>query len=167
MQSPLNVQALEGAFVQYNPVYNPGYDPPYPSLAIGAGTRAGPAGVLQGRFGWADPITGHVGNTPVAHASPAIVQPDARGGWSRVCFDTLLKAWRIRAGLPVTLFTAGPFWLRFMGGAFPGMPVYADNVDGHAISGSISGATVTPWFVCTPTQPGGLAVVSTSAKFGA
>lgn len=167
MQAPSVVQAFEGAFAQYNPVYNPGYNPPFATLTLGLGTRAGSLGVLQGRFGWADPDTGFVTNTPVVGGAPYIVQPDVRGGYSRVTFDEVVKAWRIRAGLPVTLFTDGPFWLRFAGGAFVGARVYASNVDGAAISGNTAGATATPWYVSTQAQPGGMAIVTSTGKFGA
>lgn len=168
MNSPLNAQVFEGAFVSPNPQYSVGGNPPYPSAPAGAHAFvAATGGLIQGRFGWGDPATGLAANAP-AGAGPVlgVVVPQA-GRWSRVFYDPTVNAYRIRQGLPVTLCTAGPFWLRFAAGANAGNPVYADTVDGHAVSGNTAGAVLTPWFVCTNTEPGGLAIVSSTAKFGA
>ena len=162
----------EGAFAQPNPQYQLS-NPPYPSAPAGAGQFvAAPAngGTIQGRFGWGDPFTGHVTNTPVAGVTLCVVVPIVgwRASWGRVFFDPTVKGVRIRAGLPVTVVNAGPFWLRFASGAVAGQRVYASNVDGSAISGDTGGAiTPTQWTVSTRCGPGGLAIVSTSAFYGA
>lgn len=169
--SPLACNAFEGAFAMPNPQWQPAGFPPYPSAPAGAGQFvAAPGGLIQGRFGWGDPSTGFVTNTPVAGASLGVVVPIMgwRATWGRVFFDPTVCAVRIRQGLPVTIMTNGPFWLRFAAGAVAGQRVYADNVDGHAISGNTgSGITPTQWAVSTGCGPGGLAIVSTSAFYGA
>lgn len=170
-QGPLSVQAFEGAFAMPNPQWQPAGFPPYPSATAGAGQFvAAPGGTLQGRFGWGDPSTGLVTNSPVAGAALGVVVPLVgwRATWGRVFFDPAARGVRIRQGLPVTIMTNGPFWLRFPSGAVAGQRAYADNVDGHAISGNIGGAiTPTQWTVSTGCGPGGLAIVSTSAFYGA
>lgn len=160
---------FEGQFVQPNPQYQLS-NPPYTSAPAGAGQFvAAPGGLIQGRFGWGDPSTGLASNVPTAGATLGVVLPYAgwRADWGRVYFDPTVNAYRIREGLNVTLMTGGPFWLRFAAGAVAGQPVYASNVDGAALSGYTAEATLTPWKVSTPTAPGGLAIVSTSAFYGA
>jgi hypothetical protein len=162
---------FEGAFFCARQPYSPVDSPPYPTgIAPGIAYVAAPGGLIQGRFGWADPTTGQCSNVYAPNEQLGIVQCDPRGGYSRVCYDaTVLPAggWRIRAGLPVTLYLGGPFYLRFASGAVVGQQVYASPVDGQAISGQTSGAIATRWTVCSPTQPGGLAIVSSTAFFGA
>ena len=161
----------EGAFAQPNPQYQLS-NPPFAAAPAGAGQFVAPSangGVIQGRFGWGDPTTGLVTNTPVAGAVLGVVVPLVgwRADWGRVFYDATVNAYRIRAGLPVTLVNAGPFWLRFAAGAVAGQPVYASNVDGSALSGYTVGATLTQWRVSTPTSPGGLAIVSSTSFYGA
>ena len=163
MQSPIACGRTEGAFAQPNPQYQLS-NPPYPTLS----GQAASGGVIQGRFAWRDPDTGYVGNAQVAGASLGIVIPEVgwRATWGKVFYDPTVCAVRIRQYLPVTLGVRGPYWVRFLAGAYGGSPVYADNVDGHAISGEASNATLTPWTVTTQCMPGGLAIINTSAKFG-
>ena len=173
MASALNVQTFEGAFAQPNPYWQPAGFPPYPAALAGAGGLvAGAGGLIQGRFGWGNPTTLQTVNQPSAGAVLGVVVPIVgwRATWGRVFFDCSVPggAWRIRQGLPVTLCVGGPFWLRFAAGAVPGQRVYADPVDGHAISGNTGGgAVLTPWTVVTPAGPWGLAIVSSTADVGA
>jgi len=109
-------------------------------------------------------------NQPAAGAALGVVVPYIgwRATWGKVFFDPSVCAVRIREGLPVTLGYRGPYWVRFPWGANGGQPVYADNVAGFAISGNTGGAiTLTPWTVATNCDPGGLAIINTSSKFGA
>ena len=154
----------EGAFAQPNPQYQLS-NPPFPAMP-GGPFAAAPGGVIQGRFGWADPTTGLVSNVPTTGAALGVVVPQ-RGTFARVYFDPTVKAWRIRQGLPATLCLGGPFWLRFQFGAVAGTPAYADSVDGHAVSGYAAGAVLTRWTVTTGCEPGGLAVISSTAFVGA
>lgn len=161
---------------------------PFRSLPAGPGAwRAGQGGVLQGRFGWANPTTGQVLNTPttpqdglgvviplqsVNGANGAVIGgPASYGGpqarWTWQTYDRVYKAWRMRAGIVCTVMPAGNFWLRFAGGANYGDTVYAlTDGSGLAVSGAYAGAVETPWKVCSPTPPGRLAMVSTTAQFG-
>lgn len=162
--------AFEGSFVLANPQFQLS-NPPYPTAPAGSGAFvSAPPGVIQGRFGWADPSTGLCANQPAAGAWLGIVGiiEGWRRTWGRVWFDPTVCATRIREGLPVTLYTGGPFWLRFVNGAYAGAQVYADNVDGHAISGNTGGSiTKTLWTVSTSCAPGGLSIVSSTAFYGA
>jgi hypothetical protein len=155
------------------------------SLAGASSWRAGPGGILQGRFGWGNPATGFVLNsqtTPedtfglvlplqnVNYANGGVIGGPARFGgpmaaWTWQTWDHQFQAWRMRQGIVATLMNSGNFWLRFAGGANYGDTVYASISDGSAISGEIGGAIETPWIVCSNTGPGHLARVSTTAKF--
>jgi hypothetical protein len=168
---------FEGAFVT-SPIdrsNGPTWFNPVPSVLAGAGAlRAPPGGTIQGRFGWANPATGLVSNTRLtAQDQIGIVKPyrsssgaDVVGfGWTWQFFDPLVRAFRVRQGLNVNLIAAGPFWLRFAGGAYAGEPVYASLSDGSAVSGSAADCEQTPWIVSSNSEPGNLAIVSTTAKF--
>lgn len=148
---------------------------PVPSVLAGPGALvAAPGGVIQGRFGWANPATGLVSNTRVtAQDQIGIVKPyrsasgaDVVGvGWTWQFYDPAVCAFRVRQGLNVNLFSAGPFWLRFAGGAYAGQMVYASLSDGSAASGPMAGYELTRWVVSSNSNPGDLAIVSTTAKF--
>lgn len=159
---------------------------PFASAPAGAGGwRAGPGGLLQGRFGFGNAGTGLALNAqtdpsdvlgvviPLQSVNGAnggvIGGPLALGGpqamFSWQTYDRLAKAWRMRQGIVATLMPSGNFWLRFAGGASYGAIVYASLSDGSAISGPVGGAVATPWRVCTNTSPGALGIVSTTAKF--
>lgn len=177
----------EGAFA--SPVLSQNLETraPFASAIAGSSSwRVGPGGVLQGRFGWANPTTGLVLNTPTtAQDSLGIVVPlqsvnGANGGvvggpaalggpqaqWTWQTWDRTARSWRLREGLVTTLMARGNFWLRFPNGADYGNPVYALLTDGSAVSGEIEGAVLTPWFVCGDCGPGSLVMVSSTAFFG-
>lgn len=173
-QGALSTQVFEGAFASI-PRYING-QPLMPSaLATAGGYVAQAGGTIAGRFGWGDNSAHSVSNTR-ANASDqlGVVLPLISGygagvigfGRSWQFYDPLVRAFRIRQGLPVTLMAQGNFWLRFAGGAYTGMPVYASLIDGSAISGETADAELTPWKVCSNAPPGALAMVSTSAYFG-
>jgi hypothetical protein len=159
----------EGSFAYSPPYYyKPAGGPPYPSAlacegALVAGAQPGQAGIAAGRFGWADPATGIVLNSRTTAEDQIGVVIPRRANWES-CYVANGSRW-LRSGYPVTVITAGAFWLRFLGGAFRGDPVYADTVDGHAVSGSAAGAELTKFFVTAGCSPGGLAQVSTWAHF--
>lgn len=170
----LNTCVFEGAFVS-PPQYMNGEARVASALAGPGAYVAQPGGTIQARFGWGSAADGLVANTrrgaadqlgvvlPLRAQSGALV---IGWGWSWQFFDPVVQAFRIREGLPVTLLAVGDVWLRFAGGAYAGQPVYASLVDGSAISGDTGGDELTPWFVCSNAAPGGLAKVSTYAKFG-
>jgi hypothetical protein len=154
------------------------------SSALGAWTAAS-GGLLQGRFGFGDPLTGLVTNMPTGPnyvcavvvplestngANGAVIGGPARFGgpqarWTWQTFDPIAKSWRMREGIVVTLMDQGNFWLRFPGGANYGDTVYASLTDGSAQSGAVSGAIATVFKVCGNASAGRLAIVSSSAKF--
>ena len=162
---PLTAGIAEGAFAYPQRPNMPNGGPMYPSAPVP--TVAAPGGVIQGRFGFYDPTTQYVWNVPTGpEPLVGVVLPQA-GTWQRLYFDCVAMGWRVRAGYPVTLCTGGGFWLRFPDGAVAGQACYASAVDGTAVSGQPSGNVVTPWTVCSNAAPGGLARVSSTAKFGA
>lgn len=129
---------------------------PFASVLAGGGAwRAGNGGLLQGRFGWGNPTTGLVLNSPttpgdafgvviplqsVNNANGGVVGGPTRFGgpaaaWTWQVYDPLYKAFRLRQGIVATLMDRGNFWLKFAGGANYGDTVYASTVDGSAISG--------------------------------
>lgn len=159
---------------------------PFASVVAGSvAFRAGPGGLLQGRFGFADPSTGYVFNAPVSdpyafgvviplqstnNANGGVIGgparfggPQARSTWQT--FDRVAKAWRMREGIVATLMDTGNFWLKFAGGANYGDTVYASLTDGSAISGAAMGAVQTAFKVCQPGGPGCLVPVSSTARF--
>lgn len=177
--SALGGYPYEGAFVSppIDRSGGPTWANPVPSVLAGPGAlRAAPGGTLEGRFGWANPATGLVSNTRVTAADQiGIVTPYRnRSGqgvlganWTWHTYDAAARGFRIRQGLNVNLQAAGPVWARFAGGAYAGQIVYASLIDGTAISGETSDAEASPWVVSSNCDPGNLAIISTSAKFGA
>lgn len=156
------------------------------SLAGPGGFRAGPGGVLQGRFGFGTNaglvFNQAIGDLSVLHLGVVIPLrsvnganggviggPLALGGpqamWTWQTWDKAFKAWRMREGIVCTLMPSGNFWLRFAGGANYGDTVYASPLDGSATSGALDGLIATPWKVCSNCGPGSLAKVSSTAKF--
>jgi hypothetical protein len=148
------MQAAEGAFASLNP-----------RAVLLAGSsmfKAADDGLAVARFAWADRDTGFAANTRTgSHQLLGFVLPVVNG-WAAV---RITRGQRyIRPGVGVTLMKSADVWVRFYGGARAGQPVYASLVDGRAISGEADGAELTPWFVVTNVQPGGLAIISTTCK---
>lgn len=160
---------------------------PYASALAGAAAWvAGPGGLLQGRFGFGNPLTGLVLNSqttladmlgvviPLRSVNAAnggvIGGPPAFGGpiasWSWQTWDKVYRAWRLRQGLVANIMPTGNFWLKFAGGANYGDTVYASTTDGSAVSGAgVAGTVGTEFKVCGRGGPGSLVVVSSTAFF--
>lgn len=159
---------------------------PFASALAGAGAfRAGPGGLLQGRFGFGNAVTGMALNQqtdasdvlgvviPLRSVNGAnggvIGGPPNLGGWQAArtwqTYDRAFRAWRLRQGIVANLMTVGNFWLKFAGGANYGDTVYCSPLDGSATSGTGLGLIATVWKVCSPASPGGLAMVSSTAYF--
>ena len=179
----------EGAFASQPLAQNLEVLAPFASVTAGPGApRSNSPGTIQGRFGWLNSATGLVNNTRVdASDRIGVVIPyrslnGANGGvvggprgiaggqasWTWEFYDPTITpcgGLRVRPGLAITLHGAGNFWLRFAGGALFGNTVYASLADGSAISGPADNSEPTPWLVASQSQPGSLAIVSTSAKF--
>lgn len=188
MTSQSALGPYEGAFASRVLGYNLEVLAPYASaLAGGGGFRAGPGGLLQGRFGWGT-TAGLAFNTPPGYPFAPLVLgvviplrsvnaanggvvggPAAFGGpvasWSWQTYDPVFRAFRLREGIVATLMNRGNFWLRFADGANYGDTVFASIADGSAISGSGTDSVVTPWVVCSECSAGQLAMVSSTAKF--
>lgn len=160
----------EGAFAFQPPYYTlaPG-GPPYASVDAGqgslqAGTMPGQSGIAAGRFGWANPADGIVLNTRVTAQDQLGVVISRRVNWESAYWSKGSR-W-LRTGYNITMMGNGAFWLRFPAGAFRGDVVYADLTDGHAISGGTpDNAELTKFFVTSGCIPGGLAQVSSFARF--
>lgn len=189
MNAPSWGSPVEGAFASAILAWNLETRAPFASALAGAGAfRAAPGGVLQGRFGYGGASSGLVYNAqqdasdalgvvvPLRSINTAnggvIGGPPALGGpiasWSWQTFDRAARSWRMRAGLVVTLMSAGNFWLRFDSGAVYGQTVYASTIDGSAFSGDPGRtfpAIETPFTVCSDARPGSLAIVSSTAHF--
>lgn len=178
--------AYEGAFASRVLGRNLATLAPYASHLAGAGSfRAGPGGVLQGRFGWANPDNGLVLNSQTTPTDAlGVVLPlrsvnAANGGvigglpslggpqasWTWQTYDKLNKAFRLREGIVCTLMPSGNFWIKFAGGANYGDTVYASLTDGSACSGELAGYAPSEFSVCSNCAPGQLALVSSTAFF--
>lgn len=185
MQAP-----YEGAFASRVLGYNLETLAPFRSAPAGPGAwSAGLGGVLQGRFGWGNPQTGQVLNTPTtpqdvlgvvvplqsvnAANGGVIGGPAAFGGpqaaWTWQTWDRTFRAWRLRQGLVANLALSGKFWLKFVGGASYGNYVFASTVDGSAIASPtnspLTGGQLTPFRICGNGGPGKLIVVSSTSSF--
>lgn len=155
--------AVEGAFVfgQYNVMATVNAGP--------AGSlRAGIGGTSIGRFGWAG-VDGVVMNVRLAAADLiGVVLPQFGPGvdWRRVFYDDASFTYKIREGMNMAMLARGNVWVRFPGGATPSQPVYANPLDGTAISGYSLAGELTPWSVASPAAPGELAIISTRSMYG-
>lgn len=145
---------LEGAFASANPRAV--------MLAGSVMFRAGEDGLAAARFGWADHATGLAANERTSPAQQLGFVLPVFGGINAVRISRGVRY--IRPGLNVTLMAGGDFWVRFNSGAQAGQPVYASLVDGIPISGEAADAELTPWWVATDAEPGGLAIISTTSK---
>lgn len=147
---------IEGWFASDNPRANVLAGPD----AIVAGD---PDGLAVARFGWANMTTGRALNARnLSDDVQGWVLP-TWGGWNRVYVS--LGQRFVRPGLPVTLCTRGDFWARFDGGAIAGDRVYANLLDGSAISGYAINAEETPYTVEVGCAPGNLAIITTWSNY--
>ncbi len=145
------IRPAEGAFASPNPRTQ--------TLAGMGALVAASDGLSVGRFGWADISTGSAANARTnAEQRLGFVLP-VIGTWQRVYTERGQRF--IRPGLAVTLCNKGDFWAKFAGGAVRGQRVYANLLDGSAISGYDADAELTGWSVVTSCAPGQLAIIST------
>lgn len=148
------MRQIEGFFATPNPY----------AVQVGGAVRwrAGLDGLAVARFGWADYDSGLVDNVRSQSSQVlAYVFPVVNGNSA---VRTVRGVRYAQPGVGVTLMRAGDYWVRFLGGAQAGQPVYASSVDGTAISGQAGGAELTRWVVATNAPPGGMAIISTSTK---
>jgi hypothetical protein len=138
-QTQINDQpapAIEGDWASANPFGS--------MLAAPGSLQAGAAGVLVGRFAWAENDN---------QAVPGVVSNQHPGVASRLGFvgrdqaGVLITSFlgsatmQVQAGYEVTLYTSGDFWARFAGGATVGQKVYASFYDGSASSAATGAPT--------------------------
>lgn len=128
-------------------------------IAGGGFFTSGDDGLIIAQFGWADPLTGKAGNLYNSDGLLGLVAPVV-GLRRRLSVDSVT----VRPGYPVTLFSAGDFYVRFAAGAEPGNRVYAAMLDGAAISGEADAAIATPWYTVSGCPPGGVAIISTWSR---
>lgn len=131
------------------------------------GLVGGLNGTALGRFGWAD-ANGVVLNqrtSPQDVLGFTLLQTGPQVDWRRVFYDDASQTWRVRRGLPVTMISRGNVWARFPNGAYAGQPVFANVLDGSALSGYSPDGELTPWSVLTDCPPGHIAVITTWSTF--
>lgn len=153
--------AVEGAF--YFGAYN------VASTVVGgrAGSFvAGAGGVGVGRFAWgrADGRVFNARNSPEDLLGLVVPRIGPGVDWRVVYYDDATRTWRIREGLVLSMLASGNVWVRFPLGAIPGQPVYANVLDGSALSGYSDDGELTPWSVISPAAAGGLAIITTWSR---
>lgn len=120
---------------------------PRMSLAAPAGGyKAGPDGVIVGRFAWADYDTGLVTNVKGALVLLGFIHRENQA----LITEFLAEAtYTIPEGFMVTLMSRGDFWADFPAGADVGDLVYADPLTGLPTV-TAGGNTLTPFKVASP-----------------
>jgi hypothetical protein len=108
--------------------------------------KAGSGGCNIGVFAWAD-ASGNVTNAG-SGAPTGFVHRDLQGLQYNLLSDSTMN---IPQGYPVTLHSAGDFWVKTTTAATPGQKIFASNTTGAAQTGAagatITGYTETKWFV--------------------
>ena len=130
----VNVQpavAVEGDFASANPRFTVPAGP--------GGFVAGPNGVAVGRFAWADATNTVAANTG-AGAPTGFVHREQNGLITAFLGDDTML---VPAGLGVTLFSGGDFWVKNAGtlASAIGQKAYANNADGSVTFGATSTPT--------------------------
>lgn len=144
---------VEGTFASTNP---------YHSLlnAAEGQYKAGPTGVIAGRFAWVDPVTGLATNVKGSLTLGGFV---LRENTATVLTPTEEYSMTIRGGFEVNLYDGGDFWARFAGGATIGQNVFAKDSDGTfaaATGDTLADHTLTPFKVASTAAAGELAKVT-------
>ena len=143
---------VEGDFASTNP---------YHSVLAGEGMfKAAPAGVIIGRFAWANMDTGLVTNAKVAGGVIGFVRRDNSGLITQYLSEAGMT---IPSGFGVTLYDGGDFWARFPAGATVGHNVFAKDADGTlatAAGATLAGHTFTGFVVASKAAAGELAKIT-------
>lgn len=127
-----------------------------PALSTYTAWVAGAAGLIVGRFGFANLTTGAVTN-----AAPAVAANLMRVGFVHRYHPVVIvthlgqTANALYQGQEVDITDGGDFWCRFPNGGTPGQKVFASTTDGTAIGTAVAGGTVaggveTRWFLDSP-----------------
>lgn len=131
-QQTVNYQpapAIEGDWASSNP---------RASMLAGPGALvAGPAGVIAGRFAWADPL-GIVRNGGgygrlgfVSRHQISVIQT-----WPGIGGASAQATLTVPPGIEITLHDSADVWARFAAGALVGQKVFASYLDGAAFAGT-------------------------------
>lgn len=145
--------AVEGDFASSNPRAN--------VLAGQGALVAGANGVIVGRFAWAS-ASGVVSSTGTG-APTGFVHREQQALITAFLASTSMA---VPQGFPVTLHSAGDFWVKNAGTAAAtiGQKVFTKNADGSCISGeagaTIANYTETKWYVASAAAAGELMKMS-------
>lgn len=125
------------------------------------GLTAGPNGTAVGRFGWYgdDGIVRNLRQNASDRRGVVVLDVPPTSDWRRIFFDEVTNTWRIREGLPLTLLQLGIVGVKFPLSAVQSEPVYANVLDGSAISGYSADGELTPWAVINSTGLNGTAYI--------
>ena len=142
---------VEGDFASTNP---------YHSVLAGEGMfKAAAAGVIIGRFAWADLDSGLVSNAKVVGGVVGFVRRDNSGLINQYLAESGMT---IPSGFGVTLYDGGDFWARFPAGATVGHKVFAKDADGTlaaAAGDTLADHTFTGFVVASKAAAGELAKI--------
>jgi hypothetical protein len=137
-----------------------------PTLATYTAWIAGAAGLIVGRFAFANLTTGQVTN-----AAPAVAANLMRVGFVHRYHPVVITAYlgqaamTLYAGQEVDICDGGDFWARFPNGGTLGQKVFASTTDGTvagtaAAGGTVTGAIETRWYLDSPVAAGELGKIS-------
>lgn len=144
---------IEGSFASTNP---------YHSLlnAAEGQYKAGPNGVVVGRWAWVNPVTGLATNAKGALTLGGFV---LRENTATVLKPTEEFSMTVRGGFEVNLYDGGDFWARFAAGATIGQSVFATDADGTLVAGdgdTLADHTLTPFKIASTAAAGELAKIT-------
>lgn len=122
---------------------------------------AAAAGLIIGRFAWADPTTGLTGNVK-ADAGATPVLGFARRGENTAMITGYLQeaSMTVPKGFGVTIYDRGDFWAKTTTAATVGQAVFANDTTGAiatgAAGGTVAGSTETNFIVASAGAVGDL-----------
>ena len=136
-----------------------------PTLAPYSAWKAGPGGLIVGRFAFANLTTGAVTN-----AAPAVAANLMRVGFVHRYHPVVIvthlgeSAMALYAGQEVDIVDGGDFWCRFPTGGTVGQKLFASTTDGTATTGAagatVAGSVETRWYLDSPVTNGVLGKIS-------
>lgn len=115
---------------------------------------AGLAGMIIGRFAWADPTTGITGNVKADAGATPVIGFARRGENTAMITGYLQEAsMTVPKGFGVSIYDRGDFWARTTTAATVGQAVFASDTTGEIATGAsgatIAGSTETKFFVAS------------------
>lgn len=160
--------AFEGDWASANPhssMLTPGNGDP--ALSTYKAWTVGAAGVIVGRFAFANLTTGEV-----TSAQPAVAANLQRVGFIHRDQPVIIQGFlggtgsTLYQGQEVDIIDGGDVWCRFPNGGTIGQKVFASTTDGSAIGtavagGAVAGGVETRWYLDSPVANGDLGKLST------